>query len=339
MMIDFRSDTLTKPTPGMLDAMHTAKVGDDVFREDPTVNELESYTASLFGMEAALFCPSGTMTNQIAIKCHTQPGQEIICEQLSHVYLYEGGGIAYNSGSSVKLIEGKYGKITADQVLAGINNPLDIHRPITSLVSLENTTNRGGGACYDFNDIQAIKAVCLDNKLKLHLDGARVFNAIVAKKESPRLYGQTFDSVSVCLSKGIGAPVGSVLLGASDFINKARRVRKVMGGGMRQAGFIAAGALYGLHNQVDRLAEDHLHAKQIAAALKEKDFVEDIFPVETNIIIFKVGGRFTAKELVQTLLEKNIQTIAMAPTIVRIVLHLDISKEMVAQTIGVIESL
>lgn len=338
-MIDFRSDTLTKPTPGMLDAMHSAKVGDDVFGEDPTVNELESYTASLFGMEAGIFCPSGTMTNQIAIKCHTQPGQEIICEQLSHVYLYEGGGIAFNSGSSVKLIEGKYGKIKADQVLAGINNPLDIHRPITSLVSLENTTNRGGGACYDFNDIQAIKAVCLENKLKLHLDGARVFNAIVAKNESPSLYGQTFDSVSVCLSKGIGAPVGSVLLGSSDFINKARRVRKVMGGGMRQAGFIAAGALYGLQHQVERLAEDHLHAKQIAAALKEKDFVEDIYPVETNIIIFKVGGRFTAKELVQTLLEKNIQTIAMAPTIVRIVLHLDISKDMVAQTIGVIESL
>ncbi len=339
MMIDFRSDTLTKPTPGMLDAMYTAQVGDDVFGEDPTVNELEQYTAQLFGMESGLFCPSGTMTNQIAIKCHTQPGQEIICEQLSHVYLYEGGGIAYNSGASVKLIEGNYGRITADQVLASINNPLDIHRPITSLVSLENTTNRGGGACYDYHEIQAIKKVCLENKLGLHLDGARIFNALIAKKESPILYGQVFDSISVCLSKGIGAPVGSVLLGSTNFITKARRIRKVMGGGMRQAGFIAAGALYGLQNQVDRLTEDHLHAKQIATALQAKDFVENIFPVETNIIIFKVGGRFTAKDLVQKFLQHHIQTIAMAPTIVRIVLHLNISKEMVDQTIGVIESL
>ncbi|HJV20728.1 MAG TPA: GntG family PLP-dependent aldolase [Sediminibacterium sp.] len=339
MMIDFRSDTLTKPTPGMLAAMHTAKVGDDVFGEDPTVNELESHSAGIFGMEAAIFCPSGTMTNQIAIKCHTQPGQEVICDSLSHVYLYEGGGIASNSGASVQLIQGNYGRITAEQVQAAINNPNDIHRPVSALVSLENTANRGGGSCYNFSDIQSIKEVCSNNNLKFHLDGARIFNALTAKKEDPLDYGRTFDSISVCLSKGLGAPVGSVLLGNRDFIHRARRIRKAMGGGMRQAGYIAAGALYALKHQVKRLEEDHHHAQLIATALHEKDFVGQISPVETNIILFEVTGRFTAGGLVEALAKKQILAIAMTPSVVRIVVHLNISSDMVAQTIRAIQSL
>lgn len=338
-MIDFRSDTVTKPTPSMLAAMHAAPVGDDVFGEDPSVNELERYSASLFGMESSLFCPSGTMTNQIAIRCHTQPGDEVICDALSHVYLYEGGGIASNAGASVQLLPGNFGRLTAEQVAAAINNREDVHRPLSRLVSLENTSNRGGGTCYDFNDFQSIKTVCLNNKLSLHLDGARLFNAIVAKKEQPEAYGKIFDSISVCLSKGLGAPVGSVLLGSKDFVQKARRVRKVFGGGMRQAGYIAAGALYAIQHQVRRLEQDHHHAAMIVEALLKKDFVGMIPPVETNIILFEVKGRFTPKELVAVLASKGILTIAMSPTQVRIVTHLDISEEMVKQTIREIESL
>ncbi|WP_439506585.1 threonine aldolase family protein [Sediminibacterium sp.] len=338
-MIDFRSDTVTRPTPPMLAAMHAAVVGDDVFGEDPTINELEQYSAELFGMEAALFCPSGTMTNQIAIKCHTQPGDEIICDALSHVYLYEGGGIAANSGASVQLLQGNFGRLTASQVAAAINHKDDVHRPLSRLVSLENTANRGGGTCYNFNDIQSIKEVCLNNNLSLHLDGARLFNAIVAKKEHPVQYGNIFDSISVCLSKGLGAPVGSVLLGNKDFIRKARRIRKVFGGGMRQAGYLAAGALYALRHQVTRLEQDHEHASLIVEALQKKDFVGMIPPVETNIILFEVKGRFSAKELVGMLANKGILTIAMSPTQVRIVTHLDITTEMVKQTIREIESL
>jgi threonine aldolase len=338
MIIDFRSDTLTKPSLGMLDAMHTANVGDDVFGEDPTVNELEQYTAALFNTESALFCPSGTMTNQIAIKCHTQPGDEVICDYLSHIYQYEGGGIAFNSGASVRLLEGNFGRIKADQLKNAIN-PNDIHKPISTLVSLENTANRGGGTCYDFADFQLIKDVCLQNNLKLHLDGARLFNAIVAKKENTKDYGNVFDSISLCLSKGLGAPIGSVLLGNNNFIKKARRYRKVFGGGMRQAGFIAAGALYAIKHQVERLEQDHRHAQLIVAALSKKDFVGTINPVETNIILFEVKGRFIAKNLELLLAEKGIKTIAMTPTQIRMVLHLDISEDMVAQTIREIEGI
>ncbi len=336
MIIDFRSDTLTKPSAGMLDAMHTAKVGDDVFGEDPTVNELESYSAALFNTESALFCPSGTMTNQIAIKCHTQPGDEVICEHLSHIYQYEGGGIAFNSGASVRLLEGNFGRINANQVQNAIN-PNDIHKSISTLVSLENTANRGGGTCYNFADFQLIKDVCLQNNLKLHLDGARLFNAIVAKKENTKDYGNVFDSISICLSKGLGAPIGSVLLGNTSFIKKARRFRKVFGGGMRQAGFIAAGALYAIKHQVQRLEQDHQNAQLIVAALSKKDFVGTINPVETNIVLFEVKGQFTAKNLELQLAEKGIKTIAMTPTQIRMVLHLDISEDMVAQTIREIE--
>lgn len=332
MIVDFRSDTVTKPGKEMLDTMMLAKVGDDVFGEDPSINELEHLAATLFGMEAAMFCPSGTMTNQIAIKCHTQPGDEVICEESSHVYQYEGGGIAFNSGASVKLILGDRGRITAAQVQAAIQ-PDDPHRPHSSLVSLENTSNRGGGSCYDFEDIKKIQHVCKANELVFHLDGARLWNALVAKKQTPLQYGQVFDSISVCLSKSLGCPVGSLLLGKKELIKKARRVRKVFGGGMRQAGFLAAAGIYALNNNIERLEEDHQHAKQIAASLVTSKYVNHILPVETNIIIFETSESITAPELVARLKEKEILGYAIAPNRVRLVLHLDITQQMVEYTI------
>jgi threonine aldolase len=337
-MIEYRSDTFTKPTPAMLEAMFRAPVGDDVFNEDPSINQLQSMLAAKFGMEAGIFCPSGTMTNQIAIKCHTQPGGEVICDKMSHVYIYEGGGIAFNSGCQVKAVEGDHGRITAEQVTQSIN-PNDIHKAITQLVSLENTANRGGGSCYDMADIHTIKEVCLKNNLKLHLDGARLFNAIVARGEDPKEYGAVFDSISICLSKGLGAPVGSVLLGKKDFIDHARRVRKVFGGGMRQAGFLAAAGIYALEHQVERLAEDHLHTRQIAEALKKKAFTGETMPVETNILIFGVQGKYTAASLTEEFKKQDIAVSAISPTQIRMVLHLDVSPEMVQQTIGVIDRL
>jgi threonine aldolase len=339
MQIDLRSDTFTKPSPAMLQAMFTANVGDDVFGEDPSVNNLETMSAELFGMQAAIFCPSGTMTNQIAIKCHTQSGDEVICDELSHVYQFEGGGIAFNSGSSVKLLHGDRGRITADLVSQSINNKFDVHKANTSLVSLENTTNFGGGACYNFNDIVQIKEVCLQHNLKLHLDGARLFNALVAKKETPKQYGEIFDSISICLSKGLGTPVGSLLLGKKEFITKARRVRKVFGGGMRQAGFLAAAGIYALQNNIDRLADDHFAAKEIAKALIEKEFIGKIIPVETNIIIFEVVNSYTPKELVERLKQDDIFCLAISPTQVRMVTHLDVTKEMLKKLLTVIEAL
>lgn len=337
-IIDFRSDTVTKPTPQMLEAMYKAKVGDDVFGEDPTVNALENLAAEMFNKEAALFCASGTMTNQIAIKAHTQPGDEVICDKLSHVYQYEGGGIAVNSGCSVRLLEGNRGRINADQVREAIN-PDDIHKPVSTLVSLENTANRGGGSCYNFADFEQIKSVCLENKLKLHLDGARLFNAIVANKEPAKEYDSVFDTISICLSKGLGAPVGSVLIGSNAFIKKCKRIRKVLGGGMRQAGFLAAAGIYALENHIDRLAIDHFHARQIANALQQKDFAGTLLPVETNIIICEIKGRFTVKEFADKMKEMGILIIAISPTQVRMVLHLDITPEMVHKTIDTISQL
>jgi threonine aldolase len=337
-MIDFRSDTVTLPSPAMLAYMQSAPVGDDVFGEDPSINALEAKTAGLFGMEAGLFCPSGTMTNQLAIKTHTQAGDEVICEELSHIYQYEGGGIASNSGSSVKLLRGNRGRITAEQVLAAIN-PEDVHKPISKLVSLENTCNRGGGACYDFSEIEAIQKVVKSNGLGLHLDGARIFNAIVHKKEDPTQYGKVFDSISICLSKGLGAPVGSVLLGSTPFIKKARRWRKVFGGGMRQAGSLAAAGIYALDNHIERLKEDHAKALEIKTALLKKDFVKEIFEVETNIVITHIEGKYNATQLAAALKEKNILVIAMTPALIRFVVHLDITNEMLASTLETIEKL
>jgi threonine aldolase len=338
MIIDFRSDTVTQPTPAMLEAMMKAKTGDDVFGEDPSINELESLAASMFGMEAGIFCPSGTMTNQIAIKCHTQPGDEVICDESAHIYQYEGGGIAFNSGASVKLLHGDRGRITAEQVKAAIN-PDDPHRAHTSLVCLENTSNRGGGSCYDLNEIKKIKAVCAENKLAFHLDGARLWNALVAKKETARQHGEAFDSISICLSKSLGCPVGSVLLGKKELIKKARRVRKAFGGGMRQAGFLAAAGIYALQNNIDRLETDHLHAKQIAEAIAKKEMVKFVLPVETNIIIFELDDSISAPALVEKLKEQDILGYAIAPNRVRLVLHLDINTKMVERTIEVINTI
>jgi threonine aldolase len=337
-MIDFRSDTVTLPTPEMLAYMHQAPVGDDVFGEDPSINALEAKSASLFGMEAGLFCPSGTMTNQLAIKTHTQAGDEVICEELSHVYQYEGGGIASNSGCSVKLLQGNRGRITASQVLAAIH-PEDVHKPISRLISLENTCNRGGGACYDFKEFEEIQKVAKTHLLGLHLDGARIFNAIVHKNEDSKEYGKIFDSISICLSKGLGAPVGSVLVGNAAFIKKARRWRKVFGGGMRQAGSLAAAGIYALDHHVERLKQDHQKALLIKEALIKKDFVTEVFEVETNIVIAKIEGKYNATQLAQTLKDKNILVIAMTPALVRFVLHLDITDEMLATTIATIEKL
>lgn len=322
----------------MLEAMFTTVVGDDVFGEDITVNKLEGMAADMFAMEAAVFCPSGTMTNQIAIKVHTQPGEEVICENLSHVYIYEGGGIAFNSGCQVKAINGNRGRLTADLVTEAIN-PSDIHKAKTSLVSLENTANRGGGSCYNFTDIQLIKDVCLQNNLKLHLDGARLWNAMVANNETASQYGEIFDSISVCLSKGLGAPVGSLLLGNREYIQKARRVRKVFGGGMRQAGYLAAAGIYALENNIGRLELDHQHAHQISTILLKKNWVGEMMPVETNIIIFEVLPPYTPKSFANKLAEFSILVMPISTTQVRMVTHLDVTEEMTKNLIGIIETL
>jgi threonine aldolase len=337
-MIDLRSDTFTKPTPAMLDAMFKAPVGDDVFGEDPTINQLEAMAAEMFGMQAAVFCPSGTMTNQIAINVHTQPGDEVICDELSHVYIYEGGGIAANSSVQVKTIVGNRGRINAAQVAAAIN-PNDIHKAKTSLVSLENTANRGGGSCYDFNDIVAIKNICNAHNLALHLDGARLANALVAKPETAKQYGQVFDSISLCLSKGLGTPVGSVLLGNTKFIMQARRVRKRFGGGMRQAGYLAAAGIFALQNNIDRLAQDHEHTQQVAAALLHKNFVKSILPVETNILIFEIHEAYNAEQIITALAKYQIRCLPISNTAIRMVFHLDVTPSMVVEMIQVINQL
>lgn len=335
-MIDFRSDTFTKPVPGMLGAMMDAEVGDDVFGEDPTVNALEQMVAEMFGKEAALYCPTGTMSNQIAIKCHTQPGDEVICERQAHVYIYEGGGIAFNSGSQVKPIVGDRGRITAEQVASEIN-PDDVHKARTSLVTLENTSNRGGGSCYEFAEMEKIKIVCQENGLALHLDGARLFNALVARVETPLMYGQVFDSISICLNKGLGCPIGSVLTGTGAFIKKARRIRKVFGGGMRQAGYMAAAGIYALNHHVQRLELDHLHAKQLAAALELHPLVSELMPVETNIVIATL--KKPAAEFSAALKSQNILALPIAADKIRFVTHLNLNEEMIRTAVKTIADL
>jgi threonine aldolase len=337
-MIDLRSDTVTRPTPGMLEAMFTAKVGDDVFRDDPTVNALEDKAAKLFGMEAAIFCPSGTMTNQIAINVHTHPGDEVICHKHSHVYFYEGGGMMRNSGVSVRLLEGDQGLIKASDVAANIN-PDDVHRPVTKLVEVENTMNKGGGACYPYVDLLEIRAVCDANNLQLHLDGARLFNAMVATGTTPADFGAIFDSISICLSKGLGAPVGSLLLGNQVFVNKARRVRKVLGGGMRQAGYLAAAGIYALDHNIDRLIEDHKKAQYLGKVLEEMPYVESVLPVETNILIFTLTDRYTEKEFIAALNKNDIYAASTGPQTVRFVTHLDFTEEMLGRVEKVLRTL
>jgi threonine aldolase len=328
MMIDFRSDTVTKPTQGMLEAMMKAETGDDVFGEDPSVNELEKKMSELFGMESALWCASGTMSNQVAIASHTKPGDEVISEQESHVYYYEGGGIAFNAGCQTRTLAGDRGRIRAEQIL-GVINPDDVHRARTSLVCLENTCNRGGGSCYDIEDIKEIRKVCDNHHLILHLDGARLFNALVAKKQQPTEYGIIFHSISVCFNKGLGCPAGSVLLGTASFIRQARRVRKVFGGGMRQAGFMAATASYALEHHVERLAIDHFHAKQIETALLAHPKIKMVLPVETNLVVFELTDEEDPQRFIQSMKEKNILLLTISKKRLRMVIHLDITPDMI----------
>lgn len=338
MLIDLRSDTVTKPTKGMLDAMMNAKVGDDVFGEDPTVIELENKAAALFGKEAGLFCPSGTMTNQIAIKVHTQPGDEVLCDVNSHIYNYEGGGISFNSGAQAKLIHGDRGRITAQQIEQNINGDFDwLTR--TSLVSLENTVNRAGGSYYTIDQIKPIHKLCADKKLTLHLDGARIFNALTETKESTKNIGELFASISICLSKGLGTPAGSVLLGTKDFIKKARRVRKVFGGGMRQAGFLAAAGIYALDNNISRLKEDHQRAKQIENMLKSLSYVDSILPVDTNILIFDINPKISGADFEKKLADKNIKIAAFGKQTIRFVTHMDFTDEMLSDLEKVLKSI
>jgi threonine aldolase len=327
MIIDLRSDTITKPTKAMMEAMWEANVGDDVFGDDATVNALQEKAALMFGMEEALFCPSGTMTNQLAIRVHTQPGSDVICEKHSHIYLYEGGGIMLNSLSSVKLLDGDRGRVTAAQVEAAISPENDIHSTLTRLVSLENTMNKGGGAYYDINEISAIRQLCQDRKIPLHLDGARLFNALVETGEKPQEYGQLFDSISICLSKGLGCPVGSLLLGSKQTITKARRFRKVMGGGWRQAGFLAAAGIYALDHHINRLKEDHLRARAIGEMFSKRSEVEEVFQVDTNIVIIQLNEKWSEKEYVQKLADKGILAVTFGKHLVRFVTHLDFTDD------------
>lgn len=327
-MIDLRSDTVTKPTEGMLRAMMSAAVGDDVYKEDPTVNALEQRLAKMFGKDKALFFPSGSMANQAAIKLHTQPGEQLICDKWAHVYNFEGGGVSFNSGVSCKLIDGNRGMITAEQVEEAINPPDFYHSPLTSLVCLENTTNKGGGACYDFGEIEKIRKVCDEHRLGLHLDGARLFNALVEKKERPEMYGKIFDTISICLSKGLGSPAGSVLIGDEAVMKNALRVRKVLGGGMRQIGYLAAAGLYALDHHIERLTEDHLRAKALGELLEKQSYVANVEPVETNIVIFQLVQSVSEVDFIKKLKDKKVLVSSMGQGKLRLVTHLDYTDEM-----------
>lgn len=328
MIIDLRSDTVTKPTKGMLDAMLSAEVGDDVYKEDPTVNALEKRLADMFGKDQALFFPTGSMANQAALKLHTNPGEQVICDKYAHIYNYEGGGASFNSGISCKLIDGHRGMFTASQVEASINPPDFYHSPLTSLVEVENTTNKGGGACWDFDELKRIRTVCDSHNLGYHLDGARLWNALSNTNETPKDYGQMFDTISVCLSKGLGCPIGSVLIGDNDLMKGAIRIRKILGGGMRQVGYLAAAGLYALDHHVERLSEDHKKAKDIGKVLQDLSIIKVVEPIETNIVIFELEPHVDESEFVQQLAEKNIHIISMGSNKLRMVTHLDYTNTM-----------
>lgn len=338
MIVDLRSDTVTKPTPEMLDAMFSAKVGDDVYEEDESVNALERKAADMFGMDDALFCPSGTMTNQIAIKCHTAPMDEVICDESAHIYRYETGGIAFNSGASVKLLYGDRGRLTADMIEKVIN-PDDVCMPHSKLIVLENTCNRGGGSYYDLDEIESIYHLARLKNCNLHLDGARLFNALVETGDSMEQYGHFFDTISICLSKGLGAPVGSVLLGDIKTIRQARRFRKVFGGGMRQAGFLAAAGSYALDHHIERLKTDHLHARILGETLEALPYVDKLLPVDTNIVIIKLQDEINADVYVERMRDNGILCSRFGDQLVRFVTHLDVNPEMIEHTISVCKKL
>ncbi|MDG1528539.1 MAG: GntG family PLP-dependent aldolase [Polaribacter sp.] len=338
MRIDLISDTVTKPSKAMLTAMMNAEVGDDVFKADPTVNELQVKAAKMFGVEDALFFPSGTMANQTAIKLHTQPGDKMFCDKWAHVFNYEGGGAAFNAGVSSHLIDGERGMFTAEQLAYAVSGRADIHVPYSRLVCIENTTNKGGGACWNINELKKIKQICVDRDLAFHLDGARLFNALVAKNESPKQYGELFDTISICLSKGLGAPVGSILLGSKEHIAKALRIRKLFGGAMRQAGFLAAAAIYALDNNLERLAEDHQRAKKIGTVLESCSFIKTVEPIETNIVIFYTNDTIDENDFVTKMAQKDIHFISMGDGKLRMVTHLDFTEEMLDRLIFELQS-
>ena len=339
MDINLVSDTVTKPSQEMLRFMFQAEVGDDVYKQDLTAIELENKVAQFFGFEAGLFFPSGTMANQTAIKLHTQPGEQLIADKWAHVYNYEGGGVSFNSGVSCCLLDGNLGMITAEQVSGAINNPEFYHSPLTSLVCVENTTNKGGGACYDFNEFIKIRQVCDANNLKFHLDGARIWNALVATNDNPTHYGKVFHTMSVCFSKGMGAPVGSVLLSDKTTINRALRIRKILGGGMRQIGYLAAAGLFALEHNIDRLAEDHRRAKELGDLLNNLPWVATVEPVETNILIFSVQSSIDENQLMQKLNQKGIAISSMGHGKLRIVTHLDYREVMHSYVLETLEKL
>ncbi len=339
MVIDLRSDTVTKPTPAMHAAMMDAAVGDDVFGEDPSVIELEKKCADLLGMEAAVFCPSGTMTNQIGIRILTQPYEEVICYKGSHIYKYEGGGLAGNSLVSVRLLEGDRGRISIAEIQSNINNSQDSHYPISSVVALENTVVREAGSYYSLDQVRSISQFARSRGLGMHLDGARLFNALIETKDKAVEYGNYFDTISICLSKGLGAPVGSVLVCKKELEPKARRIRKAFGGGMRQAGFLAAAGIFALDNHITRLKEDHARAKELGNALSGVDWVSSVMPVDTNIVIFSVPDQITPEKVLSKLAEQQIKAIKFGAQEIRLVTHLDFDDSMLEKAIGTIKKL
>jgi threonine aldolase len=340
MEINLISDTVTKPSPEMMQAMFEAKVGDDVFKQDPTVNAFENMVADLFGMEAALFFPSGTMANQTAIKLNTNPGDQIICDKWSHIHLYESGGASANSGVNFNLLDGNRGMITAEQVKAGINDPEFYHTPLSKMVGIENTTNKGGGACYEISELQKIKQICIDHNLKYHLDGARLWNALVAKNQQPKQFGELFDTISVCFSKGLGCPIGSVLVSDAATIHRALRIRKIFGGNMRQSGYLAAAGIYALENNINRLEDDHRRAKELGIQLEQCNWVEKVEPVETNIVVFSAQPPVQDQLVIDKLKQKGISISLLAKGKLRMVTHLDyrqVMHEYVLETLENIE--
>lgn len=339
MIIDLRSDTVTKPTKGMLDTMLTAEVGDDVYKEDPSINALEQRLADMFGMDEALFFPTGSMANQAALKLHTNPGEQVICDKYAHIYNYEGGGASFNSGISCKLVDGHRGMFTAEQAEASINPPDFYHSPLTSLIAVENTTNKGGGACWDFEELKKLRQVAANHGLGYHLDGARLWNALIVTDQSPKQYGELFDTISVCLSKGLGCPIGSVLIGNNDLMQGAIRVRKILGGGMRQVGFAAAAGLYALDNHFERLAEDHKKAKEIGEVLSKNISIEKVEPIETNILIFELKSHVNETDFLNRLSEKGIQIIGMGSNKLRMVTHLNYSDAMHERLLQILVSI
>lgn len=339
MEINLISDTVTKPSPEMLQAMFNAKVGDDVFKQDPTVNEFERIVADLFGMEAALFFPTGTMANQTAIKLNTNPGDQIICDKWSHIHLYESGGASSNSGVNFNLLDGTRGIITAEQVKEGINDPEFYHTPMSKMVGIENTTNKGGGACYEIEELQKIRQVCSDNNLKYHLDGARLWNALIAKKQQPKQFGDLFDTISVCFSKGLGCPIGSVLLSDAETMHRALRIRKIFGGNMRQSGYLAAAGIYALQNNINRLEDDHRRAKELGTQLEQCDWVAKLEPVETNIVVFSAQPHIQDQLVIEKLKQNGISISLLAKGKLRIVTHLDYRQVMHEYVLEALEKL